>query len=124
VPSTRPGAAGSSSRKATFVGLTAFTASGKIDRKAHFVIGMFSASHIGRGLGTDATRLILAHGFGSMRLDRVDFRVLAFNHGAIASYINDGFVQEGRERQSCWLDGHWHDDIIMGVPATEFPGPD
>jgi hypothetical protein len=32
-------------------------------------------------------------------------------------------VQEGRERESCWLDGQWYDDIIMAVLATEFPGP-
>jgi RimJ/RimL family protein N-acetyltransferase len=93
------------------------------DRKAHFVIGMFAPSHMRRGLGTQATRLVLAHAFGSMNLHRVDLRVLAFNDGAIASYRKCGFVQEGRERDSCWFHGQWHDDIIMGVLATEFPGP-
>jgi hypothetical protein len=24
----------------------------------------------------------------------------------------------------CWLDGQRHDDIVMGVLTTEFPGPD
>src|SRR5665811_1145831 len=56
------------------------------DRKAHFVIGMFAPTHMGRGLGTEATRLVLDHAFGSMNLHRVDLRVLAFNHGPIASY--------------------------------------
>jgi RimJ/RimL family protein N-acetyltransferase len=42
------------------------------DRKAHFVIGMLAPSHMGRGLGTEATRLVLDHGFGSMNLHRVD----------------------------------------------------
>jgi len=93
------------------------------DRKAHFVIGMFAPSHMGRGLGTEATRLVLDHVFRSMNLHRVDLRVLAFNDGAIASYRKCGFVQEGRERESCWLGGQWHDDIIMGVLNTELPGP-
>ena len=95
----------------------------RTDRKAHFVIGMFAPSHMRRGLGTQATRLVLAHAFGSMNLHRVDLRVLAFNDGAIASYRKCGFVQEGRERDSCWFHGQWHDDIITGVLATEFPGP-
>ena len=95
----------------------------RTDRKAHFVIGMFAPSHMRRGLGTQATRLVLAHAFGSMNLHRVDLRVLAFNDGAIASYRKCGFVQEGRERDSCWFHGQWHDDVIMGVLATEFPGP-
>jgi RimJ/RimL family protein N-acetyltransferase len=90
------------------------------DRKGTLVIGMFAPSHMGRGLGTAATRLVLGHAFGSMNLHRVDLRVLAFNHGAIASYRKCGFVQEGRERDSCWLDGHWYDDIIMALLATEF----
>jgi [ribosomal protein S5]-alanine N-acetyltransferase len=92
------------------------------DRKAHFVIGMFAPTHMGRGLGTEATRLVLDHAFGSMNLHRVDLRVLAFNDGAIASYRKCGFVEEGRERESCWLNGQWHDDIIMGVLATGFSG--
>jgi RimJ/RimL family protein N-acetyltransferase len=58
-----------------------------------------------------------------MNLHRVDLRVLAFNDGAIAAYRKWGFVAEGRERESCWLDGQWHDDIIMGLLAAEFPGP-
>jgi hypothetical protein len=32
-------------------------------------------------------------------------------------------VQEGRERDSCWLGGQWYDDIINGLLATEFPSP-
>jgi RimJ/RimL family protein N-acetyltransferase len=105
------------------VGVTGLHAPNETDRKAHFVIGLFAPSHMGRGLGTEATRLVLGHAFGSMNLHRVDLRVLAFNDGAIASYRRCGFVQEGRERDSCWLDGQWHDDIIMGVLATELPGP-
>jgi RimJ/RimL family protein N-acetyltransferase len=82
---------------------------------------MFAPRHMGRGLGTEATRLVLHHALGSMILDRVDLRVLAFNGVAIASYRTCGFVQEGRERQSCWLDGQWYFDIIKAVLATEFP---
>ena len=88
------------------------------DRKAHFVIAMFAPSHTGRELGTQATRLVLDQGFGSMNLHRVDL----LNDGAIASHRTCGFVHEGRERDSRWLAGQRHDDIIMGARATEFPG--
>lgn len=56
-----------------------------------------------------------------MNLHRLDLRALALNDVAIASYRKCGLVQEGRLRQSCWLHGQWHDDIIMGILATDFP---
>lgn len=90
------------------------------DRNARFVIRMFAPRHVGRGLGTEATRSILSHAFDSMGLHRIDLRVLAFNETAIACYRKCGFIVEGRERESCWLDNVWHDDIIMGVLAREY----
>ena len=90
------------------------------DRKARFAIGLFHPSDLGKGYGTDATRLVLRYAFTAMSLNRVDLRVLAFNERAIAAYERCGFVVEGRERESCWLDGEAHDDIIMGCLAKDF----
>jgi hypothetical protein len=52
---------------------------------------------------------------------QVDLRVLAFNDGVIASYRTCGFVEEGREPDSCWLDGQCYDDIIMGFWPPSSP---
>ena len=46
--------------------------------------------------------------------------MLAFNEHAIAAYLKCGFVVEGRERESCLMDGRWHDDLIMGVLEHEY----
>lgn len=92
----------------------------RTDRKARFAIGMFSPDHLGQGLGAEAARLVLGHGFDDLGLHRIDLRVLAFNTPAIESYLRCGFVVEGRERESCWLEGAWHDDVIMGLLSHEF----
>ena len=92
----------------------------EVDRKARFAIGMFSPEFNGLGLGSEATRLVLGHAFDVLGLRRIDLRVLAFNTAAIRSYESCGFVIEGRERESCWLENRWHDDVIMGVLAREF----
>ena len=92
----------------------------EIDRKARFALGMFSPEFIGLGLGGEATRLVLGHAFDVLGLHRIDLRVLAFNTAAIRSYERCGFIIEGRERESCWLENGWHDDVVMGVLAREF----
>jgi [ribosomal protein S5]-alanine N-acetyltransferase len=90
------------------------------DRRARFAIGLLSPEVQGRGIGRAATLLVLRHAFTTMGLHRVDLRVLEFNTGAIACYRSCGFVEEGRERESCLLEGQWHDDVLMGVLEHEF----
>ena len=89
------------------------------DRRARLAIGLLAPALQGRGYGTEATMLVLAHAFGAMGLHRVDLRVLDFNVGAIACYRRCGFVVEGRERESCQVDGVWHDDVLMGILDRE-----
>ena len=102
----------------------------KVDRRAAYAIGIDEPSLLGQGLGTEATRLVLAHAFGPANLHRVDLRVLAYNTRAIACYRACGFVEEGRERQAALVDGTWHDFVVMGIlesdcrPAESVtPGP-
>lgn len=90
------------------------------DRRASLAIGIAAIDALGRGFGTEATRLVLTHAFGSLGLHRVGLRVLAYNERAIASYLKCGFIVEGREREAAFVDGEWHDDIMMGILASEF----
>lgn len=90
------------------------------NRRACFAIGMLAPRFIGRGWGRESTQLVLGHAFDGLGLHRVDLRVLAFNGAAIRSYEACGFVVEGRERDSCLLDGAWHDDVMMSILEHEF----
>lgn len=92
----------------------------EVDRKARYAVGMFHPAFLGRGLGLEATRLVLDHAFNGIGLHRVDLRVLAFNTPAIASYQRAGFIIEGRERDSCRLEGAWHDDVVMAILEDEY----
>jgi RimJ/RimL family protein N-acetyltransferase len=93
-------------------------------RKARLAIGLYSPALIGRGIGSEAIRLVLRHAFGALGMHRVDLKVLADNARAIAAYRACGFVEEGRERESCFVDGSWHDDVVMGVLDREFAALD
>lgn len=90
------------------------------DSRARLAIGLYDVSQLGKGLGREVIELILSHAFGTLRLHRIDLRVLAFNERAIRCYRACGFIEEGRERESARIGEVWHDDIIMGVLAQDF----
>ena len=89
-------------------------------RSATLAIGIYHPRWWDRGLGTEAADLVLAHAFDGLQLHRVALRVLAFNERAVASYRKLGFVEEGRERESAFIDGEWHDDLRMSVLDREW----
>ncbi|MGP4804252.1 GNAT family N-acetyltransferase [Agrobacterium cavarae] len=90
------------------------------DRRASFAIGIHSPDWLGKGIGTDATRMVLEFAFATLKLHRISLRVIAYNSRAIRSYEKSGFVVEGREREAGFVDGEWHDDIMMGILDREF----
>uniref|UniRef100_A0AAU3HVX8 GNAT family N-acetyltransferase n=1 Tax=Streptomyces sp. NBC_01393 TaxID=2903851 RepID=A0AAU3HVX8_9ACTN len=73
-----------------------------------------------RGLGTEATRLIVGHAFEQLALHRVSLYVFAFNHRARRAYEKAGFVAEGIERQTLLQGGEWIDAVRMSVLAHEW----
>jgi RimJ/RimL family protein N-acetyltransferase len=90
------------------------------DRRASMAIGIYDLQRLGKGFGTEAIYLLLRHAFTELNLHRVGIRVLAFNQRAIRAYAKCGFKVEGRERETAYVDGEWHDDIMMGLLATEY----
>jgi len=93
------------------------------DRSASLAIGILDSAALGQGLGTEAIRLLLGYAFGPLALHRIGIRVLAYNRRAIRAYEKCGFRIEGRERETAFVNGHWHDDVIMGLLDHEFAAP-
>jgi RimJ/RimL family protein N-acetyltransferase len=93
------------------------------DRRASMAIGILDRQRLGRGLGTEAIGLVSAYAFETLRLHRIGVRVLAYNERAIRAYQKCGFVIEGRERETAFVNGGWHDDIMMGLLDREFKRP-
>ncbi|WP_312349941.1 GNAT family protein [Actinomyces sp.] len=74
----------------------------------------------GRGLGTEAARLILGHGFEVIGLHRIGLDVFAFNPRARHVYATVGFVVEGVKRDAFAFDGEYVDEIWMSILADEW----
>jgi RimJ/RimL family protein N-acetyltransferase len=85
-----------------------------------FRIALFSRRFFARGLGTEASRMILGHAFDTVGVHRVELEVYAFNPRARRVYEKIGFVYEGTKRAAlCW-DGEWIDAHTMAVLAHEW----
>ncbi|MET9380341.1 GNAT family protein [Streptomyces sp. NPDC002928] len=74
----------------------------------------------GRGLGTEATRLIAGHAFEQLGLHRVQLEVYGNNPRARRVYEKAGFVVEGVRREAAFRDGEWVDEVLMAVLDREW----
>jgi RimJ/RimL family protein N-acetyltransferase len=72
-----------------------------------------------RGLGTEATKLVVSYGFASLGLHRIELSVYAFNPRARHVYEKAGFVTEGVARDALLFDGAWIDAISMSILSTD-----
>jgi RimJ/RimL family protein N-acetyltransferase len=71
-------------------------------------------THVGRGYGTDAVRVIARYGFRALGLHRIGVEVLAFNTRGRRAAEKAGFVLEGTRRESVFVDGGWTDELLLG----------
>lgn len=71
--------------------------------------------HLGKGFGTDAMQTLVAWGFYTLNLNRVELLVFEDNPRAIRSYEKVGFRLEGRQRQGNFYNGVYRDVLLMGV---------
>lgn len=81
---------------------------------------VFVPDAVGRGLGTEATRLIVDHGFEALGLYRIHLEVYAFNPRARRAYEKAGFTAEGVLRGALLWEGERVDATVMSVLAPEW----
>ncbi|MEW1913615.1 GNAT family protein [Kitasatospora sp. NPDC085895] len=74
----------------------------------------------GRGLGTEALRLLLGHAFDELGLHRVQLEVYSFNPRARRVYEKVGFVAEGVLRETLRDGDGWADSTVMAVLAGDW----
>lgn len=89
-------------------------------RNCEIGIAIGDRAHLGRGYGTDAIRVLLHYAFVYRNMHKVYLGVWADNEPAIRSYVNCGFIEEGRLREHVWNDGRYKDLVYMGILRSEW----
>jgi RimJ/RimL family protein N-acetyltransferase len=93
-----------------------------LHRTAELGIGIGERDCWGRGLGTEATRLVVDYAFNVLGLHNVMLRVFSYNERAIRAYRKVGFREIGRRRQSQRIGAQVYDVVLMDCLATELEG--
>lgn len=78
--------------------------------------------HWAQGYGQEALGLLVGFAFDHHNMHRVGLQALADDERAVGCYRKVGFVEEGRLRKRDWVDGEYHDVLVMGILEDEWPG--
>ncbi|WP_395729813.1 GNAT family N-acetyltransferase [Nakamurella sp.] len=76
----------------------------------------------GKGVGTAAVALLVAHAFGPVGLHRVEATISPQNLASRAVVEHLGFRPEGELLRYLDIDGAWRDHLLFGLTVEELPG--
>ncbi len=102
------------------IGFTTFSALDGDNGSVMFHITIGERDAWGRGLGTEATELMVGHAFERLGLHRVGLTVFSYNRRAISAYEKAGFSIEGKLRDAIQREGDYFDEVQMGILADEW----
>lgn len=88
-------------------------------RHAELQIRIGDAASRGKGLGTEAVRLMCQFGFADLNLHRIFLHVFANNIRAITAYEKAGFTREGLLKDAAYIDGKYQDVVSMGKVRSD-----
>lgn len=103
-----------------FIGTVGLYSHRDIYRLWEFRILIFNKDYIGKGIGEEATRLVVDYAFNRLNAHRIWLGVNEANTGAIKCYEKVGFKEEGRKRKELFCFGQYFDAVQMGILEDEW----
>ncbi len=89
------------------------------NRCAHIGVAVLPAFRR-RGFGADTIRVLCYYGFVTLGLHRLQVETVADNIPMIQAATRAGFSAEGLRRGSCWANGNFLDEVILGQLRQEW----
>jgi RimJ/RimL family protein N-acetyltransferase len=89
-------------------------------RSAETGISIYNPKYWGKGYGSESMNLLLDFAFRDLNLNRVQLEAFDFNKRAQKCYVKVGFKEVGRRRKTRFIDGKYHDSIVMDILREEW----
>jgi RimJ/RimL family protein N-acetyltransferase len=92
----------------------------RVNNNAEYGIIIGDKKSWNKGYGTEASKLLLNFGFGTMNLESIYLKCNEHNHGAIKAYKKAGFKKQGILRNNRYYNKEYSDSIVMDILKKEF----
>ena len=103
-----------------FLGTVSLFDISKQHKRAEFGIALHNPENLGKGYGTDTTRVMLWIAFQILGFNSVYLITMDNNERAQRAYEKAGFKNAGVFRQGAYVKGAFHDFVIMDILKEEF----
>ena len=74
----------------------------------------------GLGYGTEVVQVLCRYGFETLGLHRLAIETLEDNLAMLGAARAAGFRTEGAIRSAAWVDGAFHNELVLGLLAAEW----
>ncbi len=91
-------------------------------RSARIFIAIGAKDYWGKGYGTDALYIFSVYLFKQWNMNRLTAETWDGNTRALSCYQRLGFQVEGSLREAYYIDGKYHDAVILGLLQRDFTG--
>lgn len=91
-----------------------------VSRNAEYAIVIGDKKYWGKGVASEASRLLLAHGFNALNLHRIYCGTSSANVAMQKLAAKLGMKEEGRRRAALYKDGVYADVIEYGLLREDF----
>ena len=91
-----------------------------VTRSAEFAILLGDKKFWGQGIGEEAGKLIIQHGFEKLNLSRIHCGTSSENIGMQKLALKLGMKPEGRRRQAMYKNGKYADILEYGILKSEY----
>jgi RimJ/RimL family protein N-acetyltransferase len=89
-------------------------------RSCELAIVIGEKQYWGQGYGVEVVTLLLRIAFDGLNMHKVWLTCAAYNERGLRAYRRAGFREDGRLRDDRFIDGCYHDTLIMSVLAEEW----
>lgn len=89
-------------------------------RSCELALAIGEKQYWGQGYGGEALALLLRIAFEGLNMHKVWLTCAAYNERGLRAYRRTGFREDGRLRDDRFLDGRYHDTMVMSILEAEW----